>query len=189
MKTLPETLPCASRANWRRWLSENHASTNEGWLKIRRQRARVRGIGLDEAVEEALCFGWIDGLLQPIDEHWYALRFSPRQRDSPWSARNIDRVERLLAAGLMTPAGQSQIDLAKANGQWDAALRREQVELIPPELAVALDEVPGALTAYEALRASRKKQLLYWLESAKRPATKAKRIRAIVAELSPTAEE
>ncbi len=186
MKSLPNTLACANRDEWRRWLSENHASASEGWLKIRRQRARVSGIGLAEAVEEALCFGWIDGLLQPVDENWYALRFSPRKADSPWSARNIGRVERLLAAGLMTQAGQTQINLAKANGQWDAALRREQVDLIPPELETALSEQPGALTAYEALPASRKKQLLYWLDSAKRPATREKRLRVIVAELRPT---
>ncbi|MCB8961547.1 MAG: YdeI/OmpD-associated family protein [Ardenticatenales bacterium] len=186
MADVPDTLSCASRDEWRRWLHENHAASSEAWLKIRRQRARGPGISLDEAVEEALCFGWIDGLLQPIDENWYALRFSPRQADSPWSARNIGRVERLLAAGLMAPAGQTQIDLARANGQWDAALRREQVDRIPPELETALSEQPGALAAYAALPASRKKQLLYWLDSAKRPATKVKRIQAIVAELSPT---
>ena len=181
---IPDILECASREAWRGWLLDHHSSASEGWLKIRRQRARVRGISLAEAVEEALCFGWIDGKLQPIDENWYALRFSPRRENSIWSVRNIERVERLIEAGLMRPAGQTEIDHAKANGQWAAALRREQVDLIPPALEAALSEQPGTLAEYKALPASRKKRLLFWLDSAKRPATKAKRIRAIVAELS-----
>lgn len=172
-----------NRDQWRTWLAQNHAAETEAWLILFKKKYRNQGLALDEAVEEALCFGWIDGTLNSLDGKRYALRFSPRRPDSLWSISNIRRAEALTAEGKMTPAGLSKIVEAKENGQWEAAIRREQVEEIPAALASALAEQPEALAAYRALPDSRKKQYIYWLQSAKREETKQSRIRKIVAEV------
>ena len=120
------------------------------------------------------------GALRSIDEKRFALRYSPRTRNSIWSMSNIERVAKLVAEGRMTEAGQSKVAEAKRNGQWDAAIRREQVNNIPEELESVLEEIHGALAAYQALPSSRKKRYIYWLQSAKREETKRKRIQKIV---------
>lgn len=137
---------------------------------------------LDEAVEEALCFGWIDSTLRTLDERCYLLRFTPRRRDSVWSIRNIRRVERLLREGRVAPAGKRTIVDAKRGGAWDAAVRREETERIPEELARALRRQKGAIAGYRRLSNGRKKQLAHWLFTAKRDATRASRIAAVVSE-------
>jgi len=164
-------------------LETNHATDTEAWLVIFKKKYRDLGLTLDEAVEEALCFGWIDGVLNPLDERCYALRFSPRTPYSIWSMSNIRRVEKLTAQGKMTEAGSLRIAEAKENGEWDAAIRREQVDLIPEELESALRNHAGALSAYQALPDSRKKQYIYWLQTAKREETKHRRIHKIVDEV------
>jgi uncharacterized protein YdeI (YjbR/CyaY-like superfamily) len=134
-------------------------------------------------VEEALCFGWIDSTLRRLDERRYILRYTPRKRNSVWSLSNIQRVELLIQDGRMTDAGREAIAEAKKNGQWEAAIRREQVDIIPPDLEKALRSKKGALKAYRDLNASRKKQIIYWLQSAKRSETRRKRIERIVDEV------
>ena len=137
---------------------------------------------LDDAVEEALCFGWIDSTLRSLDARRYLLRFTPRRRDSVWSIRNIRRVERLLREGRVAPAGKRTIVEAKRGGAWEAAVRREETDRIPEELARALRRQKGAIAGYRRLSNGRKKQLGHWLFAAKRDATRAARIAAIVAE-------
>jgi uncharacterized protein YdeI (YjbR/CyaY-like superfamily) len=171
---------------WRAWLKAHHASSQEIWLVIQKARSISPGLHLREAVEQALCFGWIDSHLHPIDEHCYLLRFTPRSQNSIWSVVNIDRVESLMAAGKMTPAGERAIQNAKANGQWQAALDRERTDEIPEPLEKALRKHEGALAAYQALSDSKKKRYLYWLQSAKREATVQKRIAAIIEAVSPS---
>lgn len=171
------------RDQWRAWLAENHASATEAWLALYKKRYADQGLTLDEATEEALCFGWIDGQLKSLDERRYTLRYTPRTANSIWSVSNIRRVEQLIAAGRMTAAGQQKIDEAKANGQWDAAIRREQVDVIPEELERALRQRPGAVEAYRALPVTRKKQIIYWLESAKTERTRQTRIHSILEEI------
>jgi uncharacterized protein YdeI (YjbR/CyaY-like superfamily) len=172
-----------TRASWRRWLKHNHDQATEAWLVIRKKSANADCISLDEAVQEALCFGWIDGQLQTRDGSTYALRFSPRKPVSVWSVHNIRRVEQLIANGQMTEAGLKKVHQGKESGQWDAATRREQVDIVPPELEDALRQRVGCLDAYRNLSASRKQQLIYWLESAKRPETRERRIMAIIKQL------
>lgn len=172
------------RAQWRAWLEAHHASEAEAWLVLFKKAYQETRFGLEEAIEEALCFGWIDGLLRKLDERRYLLRYTPRRPDSVWSVSNIERVESLIREGRMTEAGLVKIAAAKERGQWQAALRREQVEIIPPDLEKALRRKKGALAAYRALPASRKKQYIYWLQSAKRPATLARRIAKIVEEVA-----
>lgn len=161
-------------------MAQHHAAAAEAWVIIYKMKFGAEGLTLDEAVEEALCFGWIDGKLHSLDEKRFALRYSPRTPNSTWSISNIRRVEKLIAAGKMTPAGELSIAAAQANGEWQAAIRREQVDIIPPELELALEQQPGALSAYRALPDSRKKQYIYWLQQAKREETKQKRIQKIV---------
>jgi uncharacterized protein YdeI (YjbR/CyaY-like superfamily) len=130
-----------------------------------------------------LCFGWIDGKLLSLDEKRYRLRYSPRKPNSIWSISNIHRVEKLIAEGKMTEAGYQKIAAAKENGDWNAAIRREQVDVIPQELESALQKIDGAISAYQSLPDSRKKQFIYWLQTAKREATKQRRIQKIVQEV------
>jgi uncharacterized protein YdeI (YjbR/CyaY-like superfamily) len=171
------------REQWRMWLADNHSTATEAWLILYKVKHQDQGLGLEEAIEEALCFGWIDGTLRSQDEKCFALRFSPRTHHSIWSMSNIRRVEKLSAEGKMTPAGQSKIDEAKHNGEWAAAIRREQVDRIPEDLENELQRKNGALSAYRALPDSRKKQYLYWLQSAKREDTRKRRVQRIIAEI------
>ncbi len=164
---------------WRAWLEAHHASEKEAWLLISRYAGSRQTLVLGDAVEEALCFGWIQGALQPINAETYALRFSPRKPGSIWSVNNQRRVEKLIREGRMAPAGLEKIKAAKESGEWEAAVEREDVSSVPDDVVQALEEADAWL-AFEQWPASQKMQYLYWLEIAKRPETREKRIRAIV---------
>src|SRR5512136_2082325 len=125
MKIHGMLLPFISRDEWRAWLEENHATATEAWLVHNKKHTGKPGLALEEAVEEALCFGWIDGVLKPIDEEKYALRYSPRKKGSLWSETNKRRVRKLIKQGRMTEAGLAKVQEAKANGEWRAAALRE----------------------------------------------------------------
>jgi uncharacterized protein YdeI (YjbR/CyaY-like superfamily) len=177
-------LAFTGRGQWRGWLESHHREAGEAWLVLYKKGIREGSLTLDEAVEEALCFGWIDGKLRSLDAERYSLRFSPRRANSVWSVSNIRRVERLTQEGLMTEAGLEKIAEGHQSGQWDAAIRREQTDVMPPDLEAALRRTSGAVAAYRGLTDSRKKQLLHWLLTAKRPETRQRRIEAIVSEVS-----
>jgi uncharacterized protein YdeI (YjbR/CyaY-like superfamily) len=180
MSRFPE--PCLAFANreaWRAWLEENHGTAQKAWLIISRKGASRQSLVLGDAVEEALCYGWIDGALRPIDRETYALRFSPRQPHSIWSVNNQRRAEKLIQEGRMAPAGLAKIADAKENGEWEAAAVREDVSSLPDDLVQALEN-EDAWLAFDHWPASQKKQYLYWLESSKKPETREKRLRAIV---------
>jgi uncharacterized protein YdeI (YjbR/CyaY-like superfamily) len=182
--TRPEKeLEYEHRNQWRRWLEKYHASETAAWLILYKKKYQDLGLALDEAIEEALCFGWIDGQLKSLDEKCYKLRFSPRTAKSIWSISNIHRVEKLRDEGQMTTAGEQKVAEAMENGEWEAAIRREQVDIIPEALESALRKVDGGLTAYKALPASRKKTYIYWLQNAKREETKQRRIQKILDEV------
>ena len=183
MTGLESSLEFTSRDQWRGWLEKNHATEREAWLILYKKKYQNLGLSLDEAVEEALCFGWIDGHLRRHDEKRFMLRFSPRKPGSIWAVSNIRRVERLIATGKMTEAGHQKIVEAKESGEWDAALRREQVDIIPEALENELQKIKGGISAYQALPDSRKKQYIYWLQSAKREETKQRRILKIIDEI------
>lgn len=176
-------LTFASRKQWRLWLEKHHNIEDKAWLIIYKKKYQTLGLVLEQAVEEALCFGWIDSTMKSIDDRCYALRFSPRKQKSIWSISNINRVEKLIDEGKMTGAGLLKIAEAKENGEWDAAIQRERVDQIPDILMQALQEKEGALAAYKTLKASRKKQFLYWLQSAKREETVNNRIQKIITEI------
>jgi uncharacterized protein YdeI (YjbR/CyaY-like superfamily) len=177
-----DLLSFTHRDEWRAWLAGYHDRAAEAWLVIYKTGPRRLLLTLHDAQEEALCFGWIEVSNKRLDADRYTLRFTPRKRGSAWSISNIRRVEKLTAAGLMTDAGLQKVEEAHHNGQWAAALRIEQTDLIPGDLEKALRQQDGALTIYRNLSRSRKRQILRGLLSAKSEATRQRRIEAIVQE-------
>jgi len=164
------------RETWRAWLAEHHAAEREVWLMLLKAHVRRPSVTYEEAVQEALCFGWIDGMLRRIDDESHMLRFTPRQPGSVWAVSNKARVERLIAEGRMTTAGMALVDEAKRRGEWDRADEREDVSAVPDALATALRDDATAGTAWGRLAPSHKKQYLYWIGEAKRPETRARRV-------------
>ena len=162
------------RATWRAWLEANHANESGAWLVTwRRGHGPVLDYG--EAVEEALCFGWVDSRGGKVDEHRTKLYFAPRKTKSPWSASNKERVERLVAAGLMRPAGLAAIARAKENGSW-AVLDEVEQGIVPPDLAAAFEANAPAAERFAAFPWSARREILVWIATAKRPETRAARI-------------
>ena len=180
MDTSTKPLDFKDRSAWRSWLRDHHNAASSVWLVIQKTSSKLNGLSLGEAVEEALCYGWIDGKLKRLDDQRFLLRFTSRKPGSVWSITNIQRVEKLIRVGAMTEVGLAAVEAAKESGQWQNALDREQPDKIPPELETALRQKKGALAAYRDLTDTKKKQYLYWLQSAKREGTKRKRIEEIV---------
>lgn len=180
MKIPDQPLHFLSRAEWRAWLQANHAAQPEAWLVLKRKSAPGPGLLYEEAVEEALCFGWIDGTGKKATGDTFYLRFSPRKPRSVWSISNQKRVERLAAQGLMAEAGLAAVRQAHENGEWEAAIRREDITNLPDDLSQALENSPAAQAGFAKLPASQKKQLLYWIASARTDATRCRRIQETV---------
>ena len=168
-----------TRAAWRRWLARNHDRSPGIWLVFDRKSSRAARLAYGDAVEEALCYGWIDSTLRPVDAERYKQLFTPRKPKSVWSRTNKERVERLIASGLMTEAGLARIDEAKASGAW-TALDAVEALVVPPDLQSALAANPTAEAHFRAFSPSARKAYLYWLNGAKRPETRATRLREIV---------
>jgi uncharacterized protein YdeI (YjbR/CyaY-like superfamily) len=168
-----------TRAQWRAWLRANHARATHAWLALPKRGHTGRLITHEEALDEALCYGWIDGLLHRLDEARYLLRFTPRRAGSIWSQSNKKRVARLIRQGRMTQWGLAKVREGKRSGQWREARHREQTDRPPADLLAALRKNRGHLAAWRALPPSRKKQVLYWLASAKREATRRNRLRQV----------
>jgi len=172
----PKTLPA-----WRTWLTRHHRDTDGVWLA---QWKRASGkVPLDYAriVEEALCFGWIDGLTNTLEDGRQAFLITPRRKGSAWSRSNKERVERLVAEGRMTEAGMRVIERAKADGSW-SALDAAEALIEPVELAAALDARPKARGHWDAFPRSARRALIFWVTSAKRPETRQRRVTTIVDE-------
>lgn len=182
MNVPDKPLFCATREQWRAWLHANHEQAAEVWLVLHKKGSGIPSLTIADAQEEALCFGWIDQLSKSLDNSSFLLRFTPRRPGSIWSMTNIRRVEELTKAGLMTQAGLEKVREARQNGQWEAAIAREQTDLIPADLEKALRRRKGALAGYRRLTDSRKKQLVHWLLTAKSQATRQRRLEAILRE-------
>jgi uncharacterized protein YdeI (YjbR/CyaY-like superfamily) len=178
MADYPRVKP-KSRAEWRAWLETHHAAAAGVWLVFAKKHSKLPTVSYNDAVEEALCFGWIDAVMNPIDDTFYMQLFTPRKPKSAWAASNKARVEKLIAAGLMTEAGMKTIELAKATGTW-GALDAVEAMTMPDDLLRALKKTAGAKKTFDAYTPSVKKQCLYYVSEAKKPETRAKRIAAIV---------
>jgi len=172
-----------SRKEWRKWLMKNFAKAPGVWLVYYKKASSKQSITYNDAVEEALCFGWIDSTMRPVDTESYKQLFTPRKPKSEWSQLNKTRVERMIEQGLMMPAGLEKIEVSKQNGGWEK-IDHVEAQQLPDDLATALEKDKKATTFYESLTKTNKKYLLHWLGSAKREETRAKRIAEIIAALS-----
>ena len=157
MVEIGETLLAPTREAWRAWLAEHHATSAQIWLVLGKKDSGVQTVTLDEAMEEAVCFGWVDSIMKRLDDRTNALRFTPRKPQSVWSQSNVDRVQRLIAEGRMTPAGLALVEAAKTSGQWEAATRRDVLMAPPPELEAALAARPGGREGFTRLPAAHRR--------------------------------
>jgi uncharacterized protein YdeI (YjbR/CyaY-like superfamily) len=171
----PHAVEAHDRAAWRRWLSRHHTQANGVWLVMARKGGDYESPTYDEAVEEALCFGWIDSKPGRLDERRSLLWFAPRKPKSAWSGPNKRRVEALEAAGLMHGSGQAKVDEARRNGLWTKLDAVESLDL-PADLAVALAARPPAATVWDAFPRSVKRGILEWIVQARKPQTRTERV-------------
>lgn len=176
-------LPFASAAAWEAWLEREHASAAGVWLRIAKKDSDIATVTYAQALDVALCFGWIDGQKRAFDATWFLQRFTPRKRGSRWSKINVGHAERLIAAGHMRPAGLAQVEAARADGRWAAAYDGQRSASVPPDLQAALDANPAAATFFATLRGASRYAILYRVQDAKRPETRARRIARFVAML------
>jgi uncharacterized protein YdeI (YjbR/CyaY-like superfamily) len=172
-------VPVADRAAWRAWLAQHAAGSTGVWLVY--DKGPGRRLSYDDIVEEALCFGWVDSLPRALDATHAMIYVAPRKPRSSWSRVNKARVERLIAAGAMTPAGLAVVAAARASGRW-SALDRVEDGVEPDDLAAALDAVSSARREWNAFPRSARRAILEWLDGAKRPETGARRVATVVAE-------
>lgn len=164
--------------DWRRWLKRHHARSPGVWLIFYRKSTGVACVSYSDSVDEALCWGWIDSLRQKLDDTRYRQVFCPRKPGSVWSAVNKGKIEAMIAAGRMQPAGLAKIDAAKADGSWTKLDSADNHE-IPDDLQAAFDANPVIAAGYQALTPGRRKTILYWMAAAKREQTRQARIRQI----------
>jgi uncharacterized protein YdeI (YjbR/CyaY-like superfamily) len=177
------TLPFASAAEWETWLEDHHAAADGVWIKMAKKDSGIPSIRHPEAVESALCFGWIDGRREPLDERCFLQRFTPRRARSRWSRINREKAEQLIAGGRMRPAGLAEVERAKADGRWEAAYEGQKRSEVPGDLRRELDARPRARAFFDALDSRNRYAILYRLEEAKRPETRARRLAKFVAML------
>ena len=176
-----EALDPRDRAAWRTWLDKNHASSPGIWVIVHKKESSSPRLPLEDAVEEAICFGWIDSRLHLLDDERFKLWFSRRKPTSIWSQNNRNRVAMLEAKGLMTPAGQTAVRIAQDNGAWTSLIPIENLE-IPPDLELSLENNAEARENFAAFTDSTKKMILRWIDSAKRRDTRNKRIAETVSQ-------
>jgi uncharacterized protein YdeI (YjbR/CyaY-like superfamily) len=174
-----KTFYANSRAKWREWLEQNHQSEKSVRLIVSRKGSTTPGVGYGEAVEEALCFGWIDSRGNRKDQESFYLLFSRRNPKGYWSKSNRERAERLIKQGLMTKAGQDMIDLAKKTGTWMVLEKMQSLE-IPDDLQRLFDQNRKAFENFQAFPPSSRRMILFWISGAKRPETRQRRIEETV---------
>jgi uncharacterized protein YdeI (YjbR/CyaY-like superfamily) len=179
---LPQ-IPFASRDEWENWLEDNHAACDGVWIKMAKKGAGVESVRYPEVLESALCFGWIDGRREALDERYFLQRFTPRRPRSRWSRINRDTAERLIAEGRMRPAGLGEVERARADGRWDAAYEGQKSIAVPDDLQRELDARPKAKAFFDELSSQNRYAILYRLQDAKRPETRARRLAKFVAML------
>lgn len=183
----PDDLPVlafGSLPSWRDWLAEHHQTSSGLWLKIAKKGAGTPTVSYAEAIDGALCYGWIDGQKGKLDDEYWLQRFTPRKPRSRWSKINREKAERLIAEGRMHPAGLREVEAARADGRWDAAYEGQATAAVPPDLARELDLNPVAKEFFATLSGANRYAILYRIQDAKRPQTRADRIAKYVAMLN-----
>ena len=172
-----------SREAWESWLEAEHARSDGVWLKIAKKGSGIETVTHPEALEAALCFGWIDARREALDERWFLQRFTPRRPRSRWSKRNRDAALELIERGAMRPAGLREVERARADGRWEAAYDAQSTAAIPGDLQRELDRDPRAAAFFAGLDSRNRYSILYRIQEAKRPETRARRIAKFVAML------
>ncbi|MFS2206363.1 YdeI/OmpD-associated family protein [Variovorax sp. Varisp36] len=173
-------IECSSAASWARWLKRHHASAAGVWLRIAKKDSGIASIDYPAALEEALCWGWIDGQRKSEDAQYFLQRFTPRTRRSIWSRINRAKVLKLIDEGRMQPAGHAEIERAKADGRWDAAYEGVSAATVPPDLQAALDANKKAAKFFATLDSRNRFAVLFRTQGAKKPETRARRIAQFV---------
>ena len=183
---LPTDLPIKlfkTEAAWEKWLA-THAGEAGAWLKIAKKDSGVTSVTYAQALDVALCHGWIDGLKRACDEQYFLQRFTPRRRNSLWSKINVGKVEKLIAAGRMRPAGQREVDAAKADGRWDSAYHAASGMEPPPELAAALAKNAKARRFFLTLDGANRYAFCWRVHTARKAETKQARVEKFIAMLA-----
>ncbi|MFF3737338.1 YdeI family protein [Streptomyces sp. NPDC002566] len=175
-----ETVAFESAEAFRAWLGENHAVSPGIWLKLRKKGAGIVALDYAQALEEALCYGWIDGQKAKFDDQWWLQRFTPRTPRSKWSKINRDKADALIKQGRMRPPGQAEVDRAKADGRWEAAYEGAKAATVPDDLRAALAADPAASQFFETLDRQNRYAILYRIQDAKKAETRARRIEKYV---------
>ncbi len=157
-------------------MDEHHASSDGIWIKVAKKSSGVPSVHTPEALDVALCYGWIDGQRNSLDDTYFLQKYTPRRARSKWSKVNVGKVEALIAAGEMRPAGFAEIERAKGDGRWDAAYDSPRNMQVPPDLQAELDNDPAAAAFFASLDSQNRYAILYRLHDAKRPETRARRL-------------
>ena len=185
--TLPDDLPellLPDAAAWRAWLEDHHTQPQGVWLVLTKKGGTVTSLNYESALQEALCFGWIDGQSRRRDAHTSYQRMTPRRARSPWSARNVARIAALEQEGRMHSAGRAQVDAAKADGRWDRAYGGQASSVVPDDLAAALAANPDAQAWFDVLTSTNRYAVIYPIEAVKRAETRARKIAEFVGKLA-----
>jgi uncharacterized protein YdeI (YjbR/CyaY-like superfamily) len=173
----------ASQAEWGAWLAQNHGQSTGLWLKLAKKDSGIPSVTYEQAVESALCYGWIDGLKKSFDHQFWLQKFTPRGAKSIWSKINVEKVERLIASGQMQPAGLTTVEAAKLDGRWEQAYDSQKTVAMPDDFQAALDANPKAKAFYTTLNSSSRYSFLFRIQTAKKAETRAKRIEQFIAML------
>jgi uncharacterized protein YdeI (YjbR/CyaY-like superfamily) len=176
----PESLQFANADEWSAWLAQHHDTPEGAWLRIAKKNAPVETVRYPEVLDVAISWGWIDAQRKPSDGTFFLQRFVPRRPHSRWSQVNRERAERLIAQGKMQPPGLAEVERAQVDGRWDAAYAPASRIEVPPDLQAELDARPEAKAFYEQLSSQNRYAILYRLHDAKRPETRARRLRQFV---------
>lgn len=177
-------IPFQSQQDWEDWLEANHTASAGIWMKLAKKASGRPTVSMGEAIDVAICFGWIDGQRRSHDDTWYLQRFTPRRPRSRWSEINVERVRRLNGDGRMRQAGLAEVEKAKADGRWDDAYPRASDLEVPEDLQNAVDADPRAAAVFASIRSADRYPLLYRLYHTKKPETRARIIKEFVANLS-----
>ena len=183
-KVEPPVVSFPSREAWWAWLSEHHADPVGVWLRLERKREGSAPLTHPEALEAAIAHGWIDGTRRRLDERHYIQRFTPRRARSKWSRINREKAMELIERGEMTPAGLAEVERARADGRWDAAYAGQRTMEVPDDLRSELERDPAAAAFFAGLDSRNRYSILYRIDDAKRPETRARRIEKFVAMLA-----
>jgi uncharacterized protein YdeI (YjbR/CyaY-like superfamily) len=180
MKSTDLLLPFTSKKKWENWLAKQHSKSTGIWLKLAKRGSEIPSVTYDEALEVALCYGWIDGQKKGFDDKYWLQKFTPRGPKSIWSKINTLKAEKLIKSGEMKPAGLKAIQAAKQDGRWDAAYESQKNISVPDDFRAALDENSKAKAFFATLNSVNRYAILFRIHNAKRAETRARRIRQFV---------